>query len=241
MATSAERTFGQELNTWVQTIGILIAAAWGGYTFIYKEVLLPKSAPVNISMNLQLKKIGPGGSEKIKEKQLFAVEMRVSATNPSPRQVYLLTSAWVAYGLDDTVSDGKRIDKQVANASLNSHKQYCSLRHANVTGSSVVAVGNLFQDTTLKPNETAMRTVIIYVPYNRYDRIAVMSLIPSIGKATGAELEWRLNNDELEPVMYRVSYGNQRTEMDKGPDGTYSAPDLELQISASSSELSLWQ
>src|SRR5262249_51546819 len=158
MATSAERTFGQELNTWVQTIGILIAAAWGGYTFIYKEVLLPKSAPVNISMNLQLKKIGPGGSEKIKEKQLFAVEMRVSATNPSPRLVYLLTSAWVAYGLDDTVSDGKRIDKQVANASLNSHKQYYSLRHANVTGSSVVAVGNLFQDTTLKPNETAMRT-----------------------------------------------------------------------------------
>jgi hypothetical protein len=242
MATSEERNFGRGLNTWVQTIGILIAAAWGAYAFIYKEVLLPKSAPVNISMNLQLKKIGPGGSEKgNKEKQLFAVEMRVSATNPSPRQVYLLTSAWIAYGFDDTVSAGKRIDKEAAKSVLNSHEGYYVLRHADISGSTVIAVGNLFRDSVLKPNETLTKTVMLYVPPTRYDRIEVIARIPSMGKKRGAELDWTLGKDGLDLHMCRVISSTECREMEKDQNDAYSAPDLELEMSTTSSQLSLWQ
>ena len=106
MARSSERTIGQEVNTWVQTFGILVAAAWGVYTFIYKEIVLPKSAPVNISVNLELKTIGPSNPQETEaKKQLIAVEMKVSATNPSPREVYLLPSIWFAYGYVDRPTD----------------------------------------------------------------------------------------------------------------------------------------
>lgn len=91
-----ERTLGQTLNTWVQTIGIVCAGAWALlYTFGYKDIFVPKSAPVNISLNLSLKKVGPKASST---DSLTAVEMKIAATNPSSRPVYLLRSAWVAIG-----------------------------------------------------------------------------------------------------------------------------------------------
>ncbi len=94
MTTPTKRTFGETLNTWVQTVGILIAAAWGVWTFYFKEVDAPKSAPVNISMNLQLKTLGV-----VRDKEEFVVvEMKVTATNASPRKIYLLRSAWIAMG-----------------------------------------------------------------------------------------------------------------------------------------------
>src|SRR5437763_12580581 len=88
------RSFEERLNTWVQILGILIAAGWGIWTFIYKEIKVPKSAPVNISLNLQLKKVETNPSRQ----GLTAVEMKISATNPSSREIYLLPNAWVAYG-----------------------------------------------------------------------------------------------------------------------------------------------
>lgn len=43
----------------VQTTAIVLAGVWALYTFVYKEILLPKSAPVNVSIDLQLKKPNP--------------------------------------------------------------------------------------------------------------------------------------------------------------------------------------
>ena len=66
----------------------------GCWTFIFKEIEVPKSAPVNISLNLQLKKIETPQNNEV----LSAIEMKISATNPSTREIYLLPNAWVAYG-----------------------------------------------------------------------------------------------------------------------------------------------
>src|SRR5690349_16115704 len=40
-----KRTFAEQLNTWMQIAGILIAAVWGVYTFVFKEITTPKAAP----------------------------------------------------------------------------------------------------------------------------------------------------------------------------------------------------
>jgi hypothetical protein len=74
---SKERTIGETINTWMQIAGILLAGAWGVYTFFEKEVFIPKSAPVNISINLQLKKVGTGSASQA---SLAAVEMNVMRT-----------------------------------------------------------------------------------------------------------------------------------------------------------------
>jgi hypothetical protein len=90
--------------SWGPTIGIVVSSlvGIGGLVFgFYKDVIAPKSAPINISVNLQLKKIGPGKSDASDiAKRFIAIEMRVSATNPSTRQVFLLPSAWIAHGLN---------------------------------------------------------------------------------------------------------------------------------------------
>src|SRR5256885_1464223 len=113
-AHSQRRDFGEILNTWVQTIGICIAAIWGVYTFVFKEILVPKSAPVNVTINLQLKKIGTGPTNG----NLTAVEMKISATNPSSRKVYLLPSVWVAHGI--RIKAVERDDAGFADATVKS-------------------------------------------------------------------------------------------------------------------------
>jgi hypothetical protein len=78
----SELSFSKELNTWVQTVGILIAAVWGVYTFIFKEIWIPESAPVNVTVDLQLNKLGVSNStDKSGSKQLMAVQMKLSAAN----------------------------------------------------------------------------------------------------------------------------------------------------------------
>ena len=77
MANSGGRSIGQEVNAWVQTVGILIAAAWGVYTFVYKEMIEPKSAPINISVDLELKKVGAADvTKRGTKKRLIPVELR---------------------------------------------------------------------------------------------------------------------------------------------------------------------
>jgi hypothetical protein len=57
MASKGNRTFGQKVNTWVQTVGIVIAAIWGGYTYIYKEITTPRFVPMQVVINAELEKM----------------------------------------------------------------------------------------------------------------------------------------------------------------------------------------
>jgi hypothetical protein len=100
-ANSQQRFLPQNLNTWVQTIGIIGAAIWGIYAFHQQYYVIPSSAPVNITLDLQLKRSGVVklGGKNSGNNQLLTIEMKVSATNPSSRTVYLLQSAWYVYGL----------------------------------------------------------------------------------------------------------------------------------------------
>ncbi len=243
MADPSERSLGQVINTWVQTAGILVAAAWGAYTFVYKEIVVPKSAPVNISVNLQLKKIGPGSVQTTSTKsELVAIEMRVSATNPSTREVYLLPRVWMAWGYAQSASDSALPVKD-AEAALNSHQGLFIQKYSR-SEATVVAVGSLFSDTVLKPNETTMRTHIIYVPAGMFDALEVATVMPTMAKRDGIAVEWRLNEtgQSLDTVLYRVSANNERTEIKKDPDGSYSSLEKNgFQSARSVSEVSLWQ
>ncbi len=256
MAVPSKRSFGQEINAWVQTVGILFAAAWGGYTFIYKEVWLPNSAPVNISVDLQLKKVGqmgphgapvsdvsdkPNGlaGEIDKKKQLIGVEMRISAVNPSPRDVYLLPSAWSAWGIVDRASSDDLPIEDVAK-SLNAGYMQYSLKHAVPAEASLVAVGALFKDTVLRPNEKVGRTEIFYVPAGRYDRILVDGELNTMSKPAKLTVQWKWENERLFAQLYRVGANNEPIELKKDEKAHY-FEDNGLQIQSASGQIFLWQ
>jgi hypothetical protein len=243
-APSQKRSIGQSVNTWVQTVGILVAALWGFYTFIYKEIEVPKSAPVNISLNLQLKKIesGPLAGD------LAAVEIRASATNPSPRKISLLPDAWIAYGAkiaavrnDETAFSAAASDVLKQPAAIATQHRFAELK-----GFSVVATGRLFRYEMLKPGETIGRTLVFFVPKTDYNFVSVNTFIPSAADVSQVDLEWSLEkpappNDtyfQLINTMYTLSNGKR----EKVGDEQYPSvvKQLDLQQAEAYAEMSLW-
>ena len=114
MQSLGTRSASQEINTWVQIVGIIIAACWEVYTFLYKEIWSPASAPVNINLGMQFRRPSSNASTFISKKPITAIalELTISATNPTPKTTYLLPSAWIAYGIEtDLVPEGEPISK----------------------------------------------------------------------------------------------------------------------------------
>jgi hypothetical protein len=233
-----ERTFGETLNTWMQIIGILIAAVWGVYTFLEKEVWIPKSAPVNISMNLQLKKVGSGSSDKA---ALTAVELNVSAMNPSTREVHLLPSAWIARGVSmkPIKKDDRDVDTEAADALQSSTEIYTVQRHAVQEQCPIVATGLLFMDSLLRPNEKVTRTIIFYVPTDAYDLLDVNATMPSGEDVSQIGLEWTVNEDnDLGATFYRVDKKGNHTPIQNSE--AYTDKRLKIAWTVASSQVALW-
>jgi hypothetical protein len=234
MSGGRERTFAEALNTWVQIIGIIVAAAWGGYTFIYKEIEVPKSAPINISMNLQLKKVSKGDVKQ----PLVAIEMHVSATNPSSRKVYLLPSVWMVFGYKNTPSKGvlDSFNQEEAAAHINARDGEYILRHSKLASIVMVGAGSLFSDDSLNPSETVERTLIFYVPRNTYDSVEADTIIPTTELKSGVELQWKLNGTGVVPTIYLISTNGERKPVELDTANKQGG----LQEAESSSQLSLW-
>lgn len=224
------------INTWVQTIAILGAAIWALSTFVFKEIVVPKSAPINISLNLQLKKIG---AKAVRKADLVAIEMRVSATNPSSRTVYFFPTYWIAngYRIAPAEQDEAATIKAV-NEAIKSHQQV--YRFANAESAAVLAGGMLFEDVYLRPGESVARTLVFYAPPDRYDLVEVQTLIATAQDMRGIELAWEVGADlALEPKLYRID-GDKRQLIPK-PVGGYIDVKREFQMSVSAAQLSLWQ
>ncbi len=239
MADSQKKTLVEHIHSWVPTLGIIIAAAWGVYTFVYQEIIIPKSAPVNITINLQLQKVGANNLKSRTDGNLEAVEIKVLATNPSSRIVYLLPSYWVAYGMAVNPIDENSFTAR-SNAALESAFNY-SERYSEVSSTSVIAIGRLFSDDVLKPGETTMRTVIFHIPAHKYDLLEVSSYIPATSAHGKYELKWHLNdNSMIDATLYRVEANGKLKIMEKNKNGGYSDEKGELQAAHATSQLSLW-
>lgn len=233
-----QRDIAKTINTWVQTIAILGAAIWALSTFVFKEIIVPKAAPINISLNLQLKKIG---AKAVRKADLVAIEMRISATNPSSRTVYLFPTYWIAYGYRITPAAEQNeaaAMKDVADVIKSNQRVY---RFANTESAAVLAGGALFPDNYLKPGETVAQTLVFYAPPDRYDLVDVRTAIATAQDMRGIELAWDLGTDlALEPKLYRID-GDKRQLIPPEKDGTYVDVKREFQMSASGAQLSLWQ
>jgi hypothetical protein len=236
-SNSKKRSFGERVNTWVQTIGIVIAAIWAAWAFIYKEITVPKTAPVNITLNLQVKKIGVGPAKG----NLTAVELKATATNPSLREIHLLPSAWVAYGSSITAAETDETDfsKDAVSTLRDTNSVYTMQRHAKQGRNSIVALGRLFGDEVLEPSETIGRTVLFYIPKDNYDLINLIAMMPSAPDVSRIQFEWTLNGQILEANVFRVNEKGERIAVRKDQEGSY-GKDLQIEQTEANAEISLW-
>ncbi len=242
MANSRERTFAEKISTWVQIIGIVVATVWGAYTFIYKEITIPRSAPINISVNLELKKIGTTMTNVYNRAgSIINVEMQISMKNPSSRKVDLLPSVWIAYGYTVAATKFESIDSFATRATaLLKYPLGFVERGFTRTSETVLSTGRLFTDTYLKPNETVARTHILHIPANTYDVLEVVCILPSAADASKLEIEWNLDsNIVLNDVWFHLDRKGRRTLISSDELESYSKPPFECQYSRSVSQISL--
>lgn len=245
MAKSQERGFDEKLNNWVQTAGIILAAAWGIYAFTYKEIWIPKSAPVNITLDMAIEKKGAGACLGNEQGQQFdAIEMKFSAQNPSQKTIFLLPNKFIAYGFN-VMANNAEIQEEIPD---NRGISYFLLsKNYTISNRSVVAAGDIIHDFFLKPGEHVKRSVVFFIPKGKYDALEVIARIPTTARETKEyELKWKYNknNDDLEYSMWHVFPNGKKEELKKKqkPEGGFQEyPDeLDWQYFESCSMHSLW-
>lgn len=179
MTGPQKRDWLETLKISMEIVGIVVASFWAYYTFRQEKVVIPASAPVNITMELGLKEVGgtsgKNKDEKSQEGTLSAIEMRVSARNPSSRSVYLHLSQWTAEGLkiaDPMVIENDAFKQKILDSVIKEDWNF-EERYSKREMQEMVAGGSLFPDKVLQPNESVMRTLIFYIPRGQFDVIDV--------------------------------------------------------------------
>lgn len=254
MVNSSQRTFGEALNTWVQTVAIVLAGLWAVYVFIYQQITLPRSAPINVTLELGLAAVSSEGSTSVDAsspsgeqppaagqsgQRIRPVQFDYSLTNPSTRTVDLLPSAWIAYAyeLDETSTTRRDFERGVSEAIA---AGTITSKHALIRSGHIVAGGALVSDSGIKPDETLTGTYLVYLPAGRYDYIEVVVSVPTATKSEGLALEWQVDDFKLKPQIYHILPNGDRELFPEGAEGAAERRRRELQMTVGREMLSLW-
>jgi hypothetical protein len=235
----AKHFFPRDFQNWVQTVAIFVAAGWGLYTFVFKEIWLPKAAPVNLTLNAQLQKIRPEGPGSEKASSLVPVEMKITATNPSSKEAFLLPNVWLALGKKISPRDSTLFAADV-NAALGSPDHYAE-QGEQVKFFEVVAAGRLFGDYSLKPGESATRTIIFHVPAKKYDQLSLVAEIPTTSEPNRVHQSWTFDAriQGLRVTMYRIDAEGNPIPILPDAQGHFNDPEDGLQSFTARAELSM--
>jgi hypothetical protein len=155
-----------DVHEWSKTVALVVAALWGAYTFIYKDILVPSWAPASLLMEVKPRQEGfetKPGAERTGPSRL---RLRVIATNPSSRTLYLLPSVWWATAMQRTETGPGRSFEAAANAVLRDRPVLQAERGQELVSTGVVATGRLFIDDQILPGETVTRDLSIPLPKN---------------------------------------------------------------------------
>jgi hypothetical protein len=233
-----------EIRNWVQAFIVVGGVLAGVWEFVFKEVWMPASAPINITTDVSVKEAGfRGTSSDRRSEQYEAIELFVTAKNPSTRDVFLLNSCWYAEGL--SIRPGKALDqwtddvsKAIKQSALRNDKgAYFELDH-----SVLVASGGLFpEDQWLHPNEAISTSFLIYVQQGTFDVLYVHVQMPTTAVNKSVEVDWAVApNKACTLRLFRVRNGSRAEEITNYVGAT-SDPKIQFQIETSTRELSLWQ
>jgi len=192
-------TRSPQLHEWIRSGGILIAAAWGVYTFVWKDILVPSWQPANLSLEASLTPVPdrpatPDGLE---------MTLVVKAVNTSSRSVYPLANIWWLSGFKRTPRSGPSAQgDQLFVREADQTLRQVGLQHVergviNAPG-ALLAVGRLFDDDVIDPGGTVQRTILVRVPHG-YSAADLRLIVPLLtrrpeGLFQGRQLAWGLSD-----------------------------------------------
>lgn len=188
---------------WTKPLGAVLATVgflWGAWVFLFQEVLRPAVAPVNISLELEIKRLKPILDEVGKPQPVL---LKVSARNSSKKILVIRKTYWVAYGIKlappssingkatppnseaqliDDINEQMALgrDKLSLNGTATSRYQ-----HSNDTW-DLIGFGPLFDSSDIRPEEEIKVQRVVLVPKlaspDHYQLLRVRVIMPSHAK-----------------------------------------------------------
>ena len=181
----------------LQAFALLIAAAWGLYTFLYKEVIVPRNRPAALVVTPVLEAIGRRGD-------LVLARATFQMVNRSDSKVYVPAMWYSVRGLklesveqEDTTY--LRLNRE------NAQKPYPTSRFSQFTAADLVGSGKVSTEveTWFEPGAEQRVEQLLYIPSDRYDaaQLQVQYLI-SKDIHEVKEIRWRTTDEgDLDPRL----------------------------------------
>jgi hypothetical protein len=169
------------LHNWIQSVGIVVAATWGAYTFIWKEILVPEMAPASLSLQVTVspsRRLRPSSAPGQPNLEL---ELEITATNSSNRNLYLLPSFWQLQGVR-LRQDGEdpAFAERATEVLYLLGRQDRAERFAPAEPGRTLSTGWLFLDDVIHPGEKLSRNLLLRLPARRYQAATFDLLIPTL-------------------------------------------------------------
>jgi hypothetical protein len=199
---TASRFSMEMLSSVVQTLAIVLAGAWGVYTFIYEAKIAPALAPPSVSVTSRLERVGQRG-------ELVAIRSTVTRTNVGQAEVRVLGLTYNVVGVrtrfGDAAAAGAMPEQLPRSSTIAQAKYYDEPESDEV----ILRHGVLFEGATalpsepsaLNPSEAVSRDLIFYADPTRFDSIRFL-----------VELSYAKMSEPPVPLAFEV-----------GPNGRLSA------------------
>jgi hypothetical protein len=205
------------LHEWIRSGAVLIAAVWGVYTFIYKDIYVPSQQPAHLNLEASLKPVPDRPSPAAGLEML----LEIKATNASSRRVYLLANIWTLRGVDTAPRTGQKVESEFLQESIQLLRDGSLLpteRGVRRTAGKMIAVGRLLGDEFIDPGNAVNRSILVHIP-KEYDAVE-LSLTTALlsrlqDRFPGQRLVLEVNADgDLKPLLCSTN----RNSNNSGPD-----------------------
>jgi hypothetical protein len=201
---------------WLSGIIGVSTAVLGSFTVFYDKVVLPNTAPISITLDLDIKSISMDMDDTQANQEIKgignghkgqSIVLRASAKNNGPRRLTLLKPHWVMYGINGALNDEAR-DKLVLPQNLavkiNKGFEYDVDRvnrvqvvdGPNQSGKRLIALGQLFNDLSILPQQVVTSERVVVIPIDKAIQFLEVAVnIPSIPEAISgtseSDIQWK--------------------------------------------------
>ena len=160
------------LNSAVQTLAIVLAGAWGVYTFVYEAKIAPGLAPPSVSVTSKLERVGQRDG-------MVAIRSTVTRTNVGQAEVRVLGLTYNVVGVK--VRFGEAVAASAMPEELPRSSTVAQARHYDepAGGEVILRHGVLFEGATALPSEPSglnsgeavSRDLVFYADPARFDSV----------------------------------------------------------------------
>jgi hypothetical protein len=162
----------ETLSSAVQTLAIVLAGAWGVYTFVYEAKIAPGLAPPSVSVTSALERVG-------EKDGTVAIRSTVTRTNVGQAEVRVLALTYNVVGVRVRFGERGAPARELA-GDLAGSNAVAEAKYYEPDGGEVIlrhgvlfegAAGSSGSPSGLNPGEAVSRDLVFYADPDRFDSI----------------------------------------------------------------------